>query len=170
MSHAHLETKPSWPFVGWPIHFADRRLGYVWLVDPDVLIFHATVTQGTAESATLLHDTVDAAWKLNRDAFTRAGGVALLVDARSLTSYTTEGRQRYAERVRTRPRGHVRRVVVVVPQDRLLRMAAEALGLIAQLAGGSSMEVLRDPKEALEMLGVIAPAPGDLSRLPLMVR
>lgn len=160
-SRARMELPPPRsPMDRWPVQVADPRFGYAWYCGEGVVVSQAVLTHGTEEAAHAYHDVVDAALAAAPAEFEAAGGLYVIHDFRLVRKYDAGARTAWQERMRRRGRGYLRGSTVVVHQaSPLLKMAVQAINLMASLSLGSRIELASDPSVVLAELGVTGPAP-----------
>ena len=152
---------PRPPFTGWPVQLADRRLGYLWFVAPNVLVTQAHIAHASVEAAHAVHDWIDRVHASRRADIDRCGGLVCVHDWRLLGGYEASARRVYQDRMRARPKGYLKTAYTIVPSTPLLRMAVEAGNLAAQLGSGGRVVLATDPASVLAKLDLHAPPAGE---------
>jgi hypothetical protein len=158
-------VQPLPPFADWPVQHFDERLGFVWYAEPAAFVLQAVVDHGSVELVERYNDLIDRMLDVHADAVHAASGLFIFHDWRTLSGYDKAARTRQIERMRARKPGYARRTVVVVsPKSRLLRMAVEAVNLVAALTSNSKIELVTDAPGALSRSGI--EKPGRVSMFP----
>ena len=105
-----------------------------------------SATRGTAQMASVFSDWLDEAVATHEAEIAEAGGFLAIHDWRQLTGYDSEARRiwlgRMEERAKRHP-GYLRKAVVIIAENPLLRMAIAGGNLVATLAsrGKSQVEI-----------------------------
>lgn len=149
------------PFTKWPQQVFHESFGFAWYAHPAAFVSHSVVTRGTAESATILQDWIDLVIDRRAAEIQAVGGLFVFHDWRSAVDYTSDGRQTYFERMRTRKRGYLRHSVVCIQGNALWRMAISAGNLVAAVTGGGKVELAKDPMVTLAKHGIRGPIAGE---------
>lgn len=149
------------PFDRWPEH---RRCegALFWRFAPGVLVSQSRGSVATLPIVKNLTQVVDLVLKHDRGDSPEAPGIVLFHDWRSFESYDSAARKYLLDRMRTRPRGYVRRTLVVVPPTPLWRMALAGANLIYSFLSVAAPEIYTDIHKALtsaELAGLPSPAP-----------
>jgi hypothetical protein len=155
-----MRPTPRPPFDRWPIQAYDPAFGFGWYVDPATFVTQATVESGTLDGARVVQGWMDVLLRERADDVRDAGGLFVFHDWRMATTYTTEGRKHYLERMRGRPRGYLRHSVTCVRAHPLFRMAVEAGNLVAAITARAKVELAAEPALALATHGIRPPTAG----------
>ncbi len=105
-----------------------------------------SATHGTARMASVFSDWLDEAVATHEEEIAAAGGFLAIHDWRQLTRYDSEARRiwlaRMGERAERHP-GYLRKAVVIIADNPLLKMAIAGGNLVATLAsrGKSQVEI-----------------------------
>lgn len=139
----------------------DERLGFVWYAEPAAFVLQTVAEHGDVQLVETFNDLIDRVLDVKREEVQRAGGLFIFHDWRVMTGYDREARARQLERMRARSQGYARRTIVaVLPKNRLLRMAVEAVNLFATVTLRSKVELVTDAEEALRRSGIVTPPRG----------
>lgn len=152
---------PLPPFSDWPVQIFEEQLGFVWYAEPAAFVLQTVAEHGNVHLVERFNDLIDRVLDQKRDEVRDAGGLFIFHDWRVMVGYDKEARVRQLERMRAREPGYARRTVVaVLPKNRLLRMAVEAVNLFAAVTLRSKVELVTDPDDALGRSGIVVPARG----------
>ena len=144
------------PFDQWPTEEHDPRFGYRWYREPAILIDCLTVSHGTVETVRAMHSSLDKLFATNARQIELAGGLLIIGDWRSLTSYDPDARQAFLAELR-KPRPIRGTVVVLAQAGAFLRMAVQAARMVSTVSGGPSIAVSEDVDAVLREHGVRLP-------------
>jgi hypothetical protein len=156
-----MSPSPLPPFGDWPVQFFDAGLGFAWYCEPAALVFQTVVEHGSLEAVEALNNVIDRVLVARRAELRAAGGLLLFHDWRTLKGYDKEARELQFARMRARPTGYARlTVIVIMPANRLLRMAVETAGLISTVTFGSHVALATHPAASLFQFGIRPPKHG----------
>jgi len=119
-------------------------------------------THGTARMASVFSDWLDEVVATHELEIAQAGGFVAIHDWRQLTGYDSEARRiwlgRMGERAKRHP-GYLRKAVVIIADNPLLKMAVAGGNLVATLAsrGKSQVEIATNAVEVLARYQVRPP-------------
>jgi hypothetical protein len=147
--------KPSPPFDRWPVHVRDPSYGFTWFVEPNIMVDHLTVAEGTEEMVAAMHRTLDKLLASRGDSIERSGGLRVVADWRSVRTYTSGARKAFMHEI-TRRRPLASAAVVVEGANSLLRMAVKAADMALAMTGGPRIELHDDVVALLRREGLSA--------------
>jgi hypothetical protein len=153
-----MPPTPRPPFDRWPIQAYDPACGFAWYLDPTTLVTQATIEAATVDFARVIQGWIDVLLRERADDVQKAGGLFVFHDWRMVTSYTSEARSFYLERMRSRPRGYMRHSVTCVRAHPLFRMAVAAGNLVAAMTARAKTDIVAEPALALATHGIGAPS------------
>jgi len=114
-------------------------------------------SHGTTEVAHALHDAIDHVLVHHAEDIAKHGGLLILHDWRLMRGYDTEARRQYVARMESRKPGYLRKVVAVLPDAPLLKMAVQTANIVMAYSSGGTLSFEMDPKVALEKYDVRLP-------------
>ena len=115
-------------------------------------------SHGSAAAAHNYHDFEERILRERAPELARSGGLFVIHDWRLMTTYDAEARRVWQERMKQRERGYLRGSVVCVARaSALLRMAVQAVNVVASVVHGSKVELADDLEAALREAGVDGP-------------
>ena len=132
-------TEPAPPFSEWPIQHADPDVGFAWYVGNGAIVTQVCATVGTARCATVVSDWIDKLLEAHGTDISNAGGLLGIHDWRRIQKYESEARTIWFARILRRPKGYLRKAVVITADNPLLRMA---------IAGGNLLMAVKRSSEA----------------------
>jgi hypothetical protein len=153
--------KPHHPLTTWPLHFKDWRFGLAWYTAPGVFVNQIHQSHGSVAVANALHDAIDHVLFHHAEDLKKHGGLMVIHDWRKMTSYDSEAREAYLERMRARPSGYLRKAVAVIPSTPLLRMAVQTANIVMAMRSGGTLQFATDLAAVLEQYEVRHPTPND---------
>ncbi len=154
-------SAPLPPFNAWPVQFSDPDVGFAWYTHPGTLVTQATARHATARVSSVLSDWVDLVLEQHREEISRCGGLLGIHDWRRFRGYDTEARRRWMERIQRRPKGYLRKGVIIVGDNPLIKMAVSGANMIVALASGgdSQFEIATNAYHVLQKYDVRRPRP-----------
>jgi len=160
-AHSLRPVEPSPPFATWPVQMSDPDVGFAWYAGNGTIVTQATTIRGTAHAATVLSDWIDQLLEANRTEIAQAGGLLGIHDWRRIQKYESAARKIWVERIHQRPRGYLRKAVVVIADNPLLKMAIAGANLFVAVASRDQgqIEVSTNAYETLRKYGVRTPTP-----------
>lgn len=158
---------PIEPFARWPVQRAVPEAGYLWRARRGVLVSHSVASRCTVVWIRAVVSAVDRMLACE-DGIVEDGGITLLHDWRSLTTYEPQARVELFAAMRRRPQGYVRRTRVAVPPTPLWRMAMAGASLAYAFVGVRAPELLADARVLLsrETPPLVAPEPAPPGSAP----
>ena len=153
--------RPRPPFEDWPAQVYDPCFGFIWYAHPVVMVSQFTAESGNLAAGAFLQDHIDLILARRAQEVREQNGLFILHDFRLATSYDTDARVAFFERMRKRPHGYLRRSVTCVRGSPLLRMVVQAGNLAATLVSGSTSEMAHDPAQAMRTHGISPPRIGE---------
>jgi hypothetical protein len=139
------------PFDRWTIQHQDDRYGYAWYCGNALIVSHITREHGSVAAARAYHDYEERMLREHADDCERCGGLFVIHDWRAMETYDADARRVWQERMRARPKGYLRgSVVCVASAGALLRMAVQAVNLVASVVHGAQVELATDLEGTLE--------------------
>jgi hypothetical protein len=148
----------SAPFENWPIQHVDRHYGYAWYCGGGIIVSHITARRGTAAAAESYHDFETRMLREHAMDMKAAGGLFVIHDWRAMESYDADARRIWQERMRAHEKGYLRGSVVCVARaNALLKMAVQAVNLVASVTHGVKVELSTDLDTVLKAHGVFDP-------------
>jgi hypothetical protein len=159
--HSHGRAEPLPPFNSWPIQFSDPEVGYAWYTASATLVTQALPTHASARVSDVLSDWVDLVLQRHREEINRHGGLLGIHDWRRFRSYDTEARRRWLQRIQCRPKGYLRKGVIVIADSPLIKMAVAGANMIVTIASGgeSQFEIATNALQVLHKYDVRRPSP-----------
>jgi hypothetical protein len=152
-------TEPLLPFSTWPIQFSDPDVGFAWYAGNGTVVTQATSTHGTARTATVISDWIDQMLDANGADVARAGGLLGIHDWRRVQKYDSAARKTWIERIHRRPKGYLRKAVVIIADNPLLKMAIAGANLFVAVASRDQgqIEISTNAYETLRKYAVRTP-------------
>jgi hypothetical protein len=129
-------TEPLPPFNSWPVQLSDPEVGFAWYTSSATLVTQALPTHATARVASVLSDWVDLVLERHQKEIDRCGGLLGIHDWRRFRSYDSEARRTWLLRLQRRPKGYLRKGIIIVDDSPLLKMAIAGANMIVSLASG----------------------------------
>jgi hypothetical protein len=133
------------PFETWPVQRAGDGV-LVWRHSPGVLVTQSSESCATPAAMEAVSKGVDLL--VEHDLCAERGGLLLFHDWRTFQRYDSAARQHLLARMRARPKGYVRRTIVVVPPTAFWRMAIAGANVIYGFLHVSAPEVETDVVKA----------------------
>jgi hypothetical protein len=156
----HNLSMLSPPFDRWPVQHQDRHYGYAWYCGGGIIVSHITTSHGSVAAAHSYHDFESRMLREHADEMKLAGGLFAIHDWRAMVTYDAEGRRVWQERMRAHEKGYLRGSVVCVARtNALLRMAVQAVNLVASMVHGAKVELTSDIEGTLRAHGIVGPPP-----------
>jgi len=151
--------EPLPPFNSWPIQLSDPEVGFAWYLNPGILVTQATPAHATVRVAAVLSDWVDLVLESHREEFSRRGGMLGIHDWRRIRSYDSEARRSWMQRIRRRPKGYLRKGVIIITDTPLTKMAVAGANMVVALAsrGDSQFEIATNANQVLREYDVRPP-------------
>lgn len=152
--------EPASPFSNWPVQYADPDVGFAWYAGNGTIVTQICVTHGTAPGVTVVSDWIDLLLEAHREELAQAGGMLGIHDWRRVSKYDSDARKIWLERIQRRPKGYLRKAVVIVADNPLLKMAIAGANMLVAVAsrGEGQIELATNAYEVLRKYGVQAPA------------
>ncbi|HEY5961995.1 MAG TPA: hypothetical protein VIV60_35800 [Polyangiaceae bacterium] len=150
-------SQPLLPLNAWPIQFSNPEVGFAWYVSPGILVTQATAVHANGRIAAVLSDWVDLVLEAHREEFSRCGGMLGIHDWRRFRSYDSDARRLWMERIRRRPKGYLRKGIIIVGQSPLIKMAVAGANMIVTLATGGQFEIATNASQVIREYDVRPP-------------
>jgi len=151
---------PRAPFSHWPVQEMDPEFGFFWWLDRATVVSQSFVPRFTVACAKAIHTRVDRVLAAKKDEVARENGLLMLHDWRSVDGYDREARQEFLDRTRARGRGYLRRSIIAVHTNPLVRMTIQSGCMLVSVFLGVSVDVVDDPTRTVGKLGLLPPPPG----------
>lgn len=153
----HAQPQP--PFHTWPIQFRDPEVGFAWYTSAATLVTQVIPKHASARVSAVLSDWVDMVREKHQDDIARHGGLLGIHDWRSFRTYDTEARRLWLQRIERRPKGYLRKGVIIISDSPLIKMAVAGANLIVALASGgkSQFEIATDAAGIVDKYNVQRP-------------
>lgn len=150
---------PLPPFNAWPIHYSNPSVGFAWYTTPATLVTQAIATHATAHVADVLSDWVDLVLEKHRAEIDSCGGLLGIHDWRRFRGYDSDARRHWMQRIQRRPKGYLRKGVIIIADNPLIKMAVAGANMIVALAsgGGSQFEIATNAFQVLQKYDVQRP-------------
>jgi hypothetical protein len=147
------------PFSAWPIQCSDPEIGFAWYAGQGIIVTQITGTHGTARAATVLSDWIDELLDSNASDLAKYGGMLGIHDWRRVLKYDSAARKVWYARIHRRPKGYLRKAVVIVADNPLLKMAVAGANMAIAVAsrGEGQIEVATNAQAILSKYCVTAP-------------
>ena len=154
-------TEPLPPFNAWPLQLSDPEVGFAWYTSPATLVTQALPAHATARVSDVLSDWVDLVLQRHSEEIHRCGGLLGVHDWRRFRSYDSEARRRWMQRIQRRPKGYLRKGVIIIADNPLIKMAVAGANMIVAMAsgGGSQFEIATNALQVLQKYDVRRPSP-----------
>lgn len=151
--------EPAAPFAGWPIQCSDIDVGFAWYAGNGIIVTQITGVYGSARVATVLSDWIDLLLDTHNAEIADAGGMLGIHDWRRVKKYDSDARRIWIDRIRQRPKGYLRKAVVIVSDNPLLKMAIAGVNMIVSVAsrGEGQIEIATNAYEVLRKYDVQTP-------------
>jgi len=152
-------AEPLAPFNAWPLQFSDPDVGFAWYTHAATLVTQATPTHATSYAADVLSNWVDQVLESHHEEINHYGGLLGIHDWRRFRSYDSEARRRWLQRIERRPKGYLRKGVIIVLDNPLLKMAVAGANMAVALASGgeSQFEIATNALQTLQKYDVRRP-------------
>jgi hypothetical protein len=152
-------SEPTLPFSNWPLHLSDPDVGFAWYAGAGTVVTQVITSHGTARAATVVSDWIDELRERYATDLENAGGLLGIHDWRRLRKYDSSARQIWVDRIRRRPKGYLRKAVVIVNDNPLLKMAVAGVNLFVAVASRDQgqIEITTNAYEALRKYGIRSP-------------
>ncbi len=153
------QAEPLPPFNAWPIQFSDPEVGFAWYTNAATLVTQTTPTHATPRVAEVLSNWVDLILKQHREEVARHGGLLGIHDWRSFRSYDSDARRHWLQRIKSRPKGYLRKGIIIIADSPLMKMAVAGANMIVALASGgeSQFEIATNASQVLQKHDVRRP-------------
>lgn len=157
-----VSATPHPPFDAWPIQVEDPRFGFAWYARPATFVSQVTVAHGTAEVARAILELIDLVTTHRAAEVRAASGLLLVHDWRAAKSYDKDARTVFTQRVRARRPGEIRGTIVAISRPHaVLRMAVQAVNLIAAVTSKSPIEIVESLDGVLQAREISPPVAGE---------
>jgi hypothetical protein len=152
-------VEPLAPFNAWPIQLSDPDVGFAWYTSAATLVTQATPAHATPYAADVLSNWVDLVLERHHEEIKHYGGLLGVHDWRRFRSYDSEARRRWLQRIERRPKGYLRKGVIIVSDSPLLKMAVAGANMVVALASGgdSQFEIATNALQTLQKYDVRRP-------------
>jgi hypothetical protein len=145
-----MSPKRQPPFDRWPVQHVDPHYGYAWYCGRGLIVSHIMVTHGTVAAAHAYHDFEGRIMEEQADEIAEAGGIYVVHDWRTMVTYDGESRRVWQSRMQLHKKGYLRgSTVVLLKAMPLLRMAVQAVNLVASMTNNGKVEIMTDIDAAL---------------------
>jgi len=143
--------EPLAPLNSWPIQFTDPEVGFAWYLSPGILVTQATTAHASGRVAVVLSDWVDLVRERHHEELSRCGGMLGIHDWRRFRSYASEARRTWMQRIQRRPKGYLRKGVIIIADSPLIKMAVAGANMVVTLAsrGDSQFEIATSATQVL---------------------
>ena len=154
-----IPNGPAAPFSNWPIQLNDPDVGFAWHVGNSTIVTQISSDHGTAHTATVLSDWLDQLVARHKAEIESGNGLIAIHDWRKVKRYDSAARVIWFERMKQRPKGYLRKAVVITADNPLLKMAIAGGNLILAVLSGSqpTIELATNAYEVLRKYQVKAP-------------
>jgi|GEM_PF-1581168 len=152
---------PLPPFNSWPVQLSHPEVGFAWYTSSATLVTQALPSHATERIAEVLSDWVDFVLERHRKEIQQCGGLLGIHDWRRFRSYDSEARQKWQQRIERRPKGYLRKGIIIVANNPLIKMAVAGANMVVSLASGghSQFEIATNAFEVLRKYEVRRPSP-----------
>lgn len=148
-------SSPRAPLEGWRVQHQDPHYGYAWYCGQGIIVSQVTTAHGTGQAARNYHEFEERILRERARDCERAGGLFVIHDWRLMETYDAEARRVWQERMRARTKGYLRgSVVCVANAGALLRMAVQAVNVVASVTHGAKVELTDDLDAVLRKYGL----------------
>jgi hypothetical protein len=157
---AHI-AEPLPPFNTWPVQLSDPDVGFGWYTSSGTLVTQALPSHATSRVSEVLSNWVDLVLEAHREEIDRCGGLLGIHDWRRFRSYDSEARRNWMQRIQRRPKGYLRKGVIIIADNPLIKMAVAGANMIVSLASGghSNFEIATNATQILHKYDVRPPCP-----------
>lgn len=154
-------AEPLPPLNSWPVQLSDPDVGFAWYTSSATLVTQALPTHATARVSEVLSNWVDLVLEQHRDEIARHGGLLGIHDWRRFRTYDSEARRKWMQRIERRPKGYLRKGVIIIADNPLIKMAVAGANMIVSLASGghSQFEIATNATQVLHKYDVQRPLP-----------
>ncbi len=151
--------EPAPPFSTWPVQLSDPDVGFAWYAGKGTVVTQISCTHGTARVATILNDWIDQLLQAHATEMASAGGLLGIHDWRRVKNYDSSVRRIWVERIGQRPKGYLRKSVVIIGDNPLIKMAVAGANLLVAVASRNQgqIELSTNVYETLRKYAVTAP-------------
>jgi len=150
-----MHDQPRAPLDRWPIQHRDPNYGFAWYLGRGIIVSQVVAAHGTATAAHTYHNFEERILRERAPELSRHGGLFVIHDWRAMLTYDAEARRVWQERMKERERGYLRgSIVCVARSSALLKMAVQAVNVVASLLHGCKIELTEDVEVALREAGV----------------
>lgn len=155
----HSQFLPAAPFSSWPIQCVDPDVGFAWYAGNGVIVTQISGRDGTPRVASVLSDWIDELLELHRTEIVATGGMLGIHDWRRVRNYDSSARNIWFGRMKRRPPNYLRKAVVVISDNPLLKMAIAGGNLVLALASNriGDIEIASNAYEVLRKYAVTSP-------------
>jgi len=151
--------EPTLPFSAWPLQYSDPDVGFAWYAGRGVIVTQVSGNHGTAHASTVLSDWIDQLLATHAADIAQFGGMLGIHDWRRVLKYDSDARKIWVDRINQRPKGYLRKAVVIIADNALLKMAIAGANLLVAIGarGQGQIEIATNAYEVLRKYQVALP-------------
>jgi hypothetical protein len=137
----------------------DPDAGFAWYTGSGILITQVCAERGTAPVATILSNWIDETLASHREEIAQSGGLFAVHDWRQVRRYDSAARSVWFERMKKRPKGYLRKAIVIIADNPLLKMAVAGGNLLAAISldGHTKVELASDIHAVMRQHSLMPP-------------
>lgn len=151
--------EPAVPFTSWPLQFRHPDVGFAWYLGQGTLVTQINNARGTTLMANVIGDWIDSVLDTHHADIEKEGGLLAIHDWRRIKTYDKEARVVWFSRIQQRRQNYLRKAVVILGDNPLLRMAVAGGNLLITMGsrGEGHIEITTNAHEVLRKYNIRAP-------------